>query len=294
MRRLFLASCAVLFAISATAQQAEPSSAPAVAPAPVEQPSSSVPASPVYKVGGGVAPPSVVSTVDPELSEKVRLAKQQAVVILWLIVDEQGMPQNIKVARTAGMGLDELDEKAIEAVKQWRFQPARKAGKPVAVQINVQVNFRLDDKPAYSDLMQRIVDRISLPDETAIQELERSAQAGSVQNQLTMGCLLTLGPSVHIKSPKTLKYNPVWARKYFEKAARAGSTEAQFLLAMNSASGPNPSDYVAAASWLNIAAASGFKPARKEVKQIEKKLTPDQLAEAHRRADEWIKSHPKS
>jgi TonB family protein len=45
-----------------------------------------------------------------------------------------------KVARSLGMG---LDQKAIEAVRQWKFEPAMKDGRPVAVQINVEVNFRL-------------------------------------------------------------------------------------------------------------------------------------------------------
>jgi len=46
----------------------------------------------------------------------------------------------VKVTRSLGLG---LDEKAIEAVKQWKFEPAMKDGKPVAVQINVEVSFRL-------------------------------------------------------------------------------------------------------------------------------------------------------
>ena len=46
----------------------------------------------------------------------------------------------MKVARTLGMG---LDEKAIEAVRTWKFAAAMKGETPVAVQINVEVNFRL-------------------------------------------------------------------------------------------------------------------------------------------------------
>jgi TonB family protein len=61
---------------------------------------------------------------------------------LWLIVDENGLPRDIKVRRALGMG---LDDEAIKAVKQWRFQPASKDGRPVAVMINVEVNFRLYD-----------------------------------------------------------------------------------------------------------------------------------------------------
>ena len=94
----------------------------------------------VFKVGGGVSAPRALQTPDPEYSEEARKAKYQGTVVLWLIVDQGGRPQNVKVARSLGMG---LDQKAIEAVRQWKFEPAMKDGRPVAVQINVEVNFRL-------------------------------------------------------------------------------------------------------------------------------------------------------
>jgi TonB family protein len=94
----------------------------------------------VFKVGGGVSAPRALSTPDPEYSEEARKAKYQGTVVLWLIVDQSGRPQQVRVARSLGMG---LDQKAIEAVKQWKFEPAMKDGRPVAVQINVEVNFRL-------------------------------------------------------------------------------------------------------------------------------------------------------
>jgi len=94
----------------------------------------------VFRVGGGVSAPRALDTPDPEYSEEARKAKYQGTCLLWLIVGPDGRPHDIKVARALGMG---LDQKAIEAVKNWKFQPAMKDGKPVAVQINVEVNFRL-------------------------------------------------------------------------------------------------------------------------------------------------------
>jgi TonB family protein len=94
----------------------------------------------VFRVGGGVSAPRALDTPDPEYSEEARKAKYQGVCILWLIVGPDGHPRDVKVARSLGMG---LDQKAIEAVKKWKFEPAMKDGKPVAVQINVEVNFRL-------------------------------------------------------------------------------------------------------------------------------------------------------
>ncbi len=94
----------------------------------------------VYKVGGGISAPQAVSTPDPEYTEEARNAKTQGTCILWLIVDDHGNPRDIRVVRGLGFG---LDAKAIEAVKQWRFQPAQKDGHPVNVQISVEVGFRL-------------------------------------------------------------------------------------------------------------------------------------------------------
>jgi TonB family protein len=94
----------------------------------------------VYRVGGGVSAPRALYTPDPDYSEEARKARYQGVVVLWLIVGSDGRPRDLKVARSLGMG---LDQKAIEAVKNWRFAPAIRDGHAVAVQINVEVSFRL-------------------------------------------------------------------------------------------------------------------------------------------------------
>jgi protein TonB len=89
---------------------------------------------------GGVSSPKVLFAVDPEFSDEARRQKYQGVVVLSLIVDAQGLPQHIRVIRNLGMG---LDEKAVEAVKQYKFKPAMKDGHPVPVEINIEVNFQL-------------------------------------------------------------------------------------------------------------------------------------------------------
>ena len=94
----------------------------------------------MYRPGGGVSSPKVIYAVDPEFSDEARRQKYQGVVVLSLIVDAQGSPQHIRVVRPLGMG---LDEKALEAVRQYKFKPAQKDGKPVPVEINIEVNFQL-------------------------------------------------------------------------------------------------------------------------------------------------------
>jgi TonB family protein len=94
----------------------------------------------IFHVGGGVSAPRAIYAPDPEYSEEARKAKYQGTCVLWMVVGPDGRPRDIRVARTLGLG---LDEKAIEAVKQWKFEPAMKDGRPVAVQINVEVTFHL-------------------------------------------------------------------------------------------------------------------------------------------------------
>jgi protein TonB len=94
----------------------------------------------VFRVGGGVTAPIVLSKKDPEYSEEARKAKYQGTVLLYIEVSASGAASNIKVIRSLGLG---LDEKAIEAVKQWKFKPGYKDGKPVMVAATIEVNFRL-------------------------------------------------------------------------------------------------------------------------------------------------------
>jgi protein TonB len=94
----------------------------------------------LYRVGGGVSAPRVIYQPDPEYSEEARKAKYQGTVVLWCVVGPDGRVHDVRVQRSLGLG---LDEKAIEAVKTWKFDPARKDGQAVSVQINVEVNFRL-------------------------------------------------------------------------------------------------------------------------------------------------------
>jgi len=86
--------------------------------------------------------PRPVFTADPEYSQEARDAHYEGSCVLWMIVGSDGKPRNIKVVRTLGLG---LDEKAIEAVKQWKFEPGMMDGKPVAVQVNLKMSFRLDE-----------------------------------------------------------------------------------------------------------------------------------------------------
>src|SRR5215471_13339019 len=94
----------------------------------------------VFRVGGGVTAPALLSKVEPEYSEEARKAKYQGTVTLYIQVDPSGRAINMKVLHSLGLG---LDEKAMEAVKKWRFKPGTKDGKAVTVEAQIEVNFRL-------------------------------------------------------------------------------------------------------------------------------------------------------
>jgi len=94
----------------------------------------------VMSPGGGVSDPVLLYAPDPEFSDEARRAKYQGICVVGLIVDAQGNPQDVHVVRPLGMG---LDEKAMEAVRLYKFKPATFHGRPVPVKINIEVNFRI-------------------------------------------------------------------------------------------------------------------------------------------------------
>jgi len=95
----------------------------------------------VYRIGDGVSAPRAIYSPDPEYSEEARKARYQGVVVLYMVVGADGKPHDIRIQSLLGLG---LDEKAIEAVRTWKFEPARKDGQSVNVQVNVEVKFRID------------------------------------------------------------------------------------------------------------------------------------------------------
>jgi len=94
----------------------------------------------VFRMGGGVSAPQLIYRVEPEYTEEARKAKYQGTVVLYAVVDVDGLVRNVRIVRSLGLG---LDEKAVEAVKQWKFKPGTKDGKPVPVAASIEVTFRL-------------------------------------------------------------------------------------------------------------------------------------------------------
>lgn len=95
----------------------------------------------VYKVQEGeVSAPRAIFSPNPEFSEYARLAKFQGAVTLSVVVDASGRTTDIQIISPLGLG---LDEKAVDATRAWRFEPAMKDASAVPVKIMIQTDFRL-------------------------------------------------------------------------------------------------------------------------------------------------------
>lgn len=94
----------------------------------------------VYRVSGGIAPPVLLKSVTAKYTNEARKARITGICVVSLVIDANGIPQNPKVIKSLDPG---LDEKALEAIRKYRFKPAMKGNQPVPVLVNVEVNFRL-------------------------------------------------------------------------------------------------------------------------------------------------------
>lgn len=93
-----------------------------------------------YKVGGDVSQPKLLSKTEPSYTEEARIAKLEGTVQLTGIIGTDGVAHDLQVLQSLSLGLDQA---AIRAVSQWKFQPGMKDGEPVPVIATIQVNFRL-------------------------------------------------------------------------------------------------------------------------------------------------------
>jgi TonB family protein len=92
----------------------------------------------------GISWPKLVKRVQAQYDDSARAAKIEGMVKLLAVISKDGKVRDIIIKE----GLDtRLDAKAIAAVKQWEFEPARLNGKPVSFRVELQVNFRLGEQP---------------------------------------------------------------------------------------------------------------------------------------------------
>jgi TonB family protein len=125
-------------AYSSRSTQASPMDSSAAGIPDPANPGSTIP---VYKTSQrGLTYPRAVYTVDPEFTDEARKKKFNGTYIVGMIVDTQGFPIRVHVIRSADPG---LEDNSIAAVSQYRFSPAILEGKPVPVELAVEITFRI-------------------------------------------------------------------------------------------------------------------------------------------------------
>lgn len=227
-----------------------------------QAPQSTDPASPILRVGAGVTPPRIIYGPQPEFSEESRRAGFEGVCTLELIVAADGTPYDVRVVKNLGMG---LDEKAIDAVRRWRFQPAEQNGKPVPVKIAVEVDFHLYQRPESPKLA----------------ELSKKAAAHDPKAEFELAELYLQGRGVPQDEQEGMEF--------LEKASNHGLAQAQFALAeriVHSNSPDSPKAYM----WYALAQRGGEKRSKKALKNLTGQMTPDQLKTGQALVKGWTQS----
>jgi TonB family protein len=199
-----------------------------------------------------------IYTPEPDYTEEARQARREGVCVVSLIVGLDGRTSNIVVTKKLGMG---LDEKAIEAVRKWTFEPARRDGRPRVTHMILNLRFKLygNDK---------------------ILQLSERANTGDPASEFELANAFFAGKEIPKDESRGLTM--------LERAARDGLPEAQFQMGERTyGSGSNPENYVAAYVWYALAQRSGFAQSQAKVEIVAAEMTPEQLAEAQKRLENW-------
>ncbi|MGB6633169.1 MAG: energy transducer TonB, partial [Terriglobales bacterium] len=172
----------------------------------------------------------------------------------------------IVVTKKLGMG---LDEKAIEAVRKWKFEPARKYGRPVMMRLNLSLTFKL----------------FGIGSDNFI-ELSQKAKAGDAAAEFALANAFFEGRDI----PKDESQGAA----LLERAARDGLSQAQFQMGERTyGDGNNSDNYVAAYVWYALAQRGGIEQSAKLVNEIEARMTPEQLSEAKKRFETEVTTNSK-
>jgi TonB family protein len=224
-------------------------------PAIVHAQAQDAPAREVEKVGGRVKPPRVIYAPEPEFSGAARAAGYEGVSTLKLVVGADGIPRDIKVVGLLGMG---LDENAVKTVQKWRFNPALKDGRPVAVQIAVEMDFHLYERNSKSKFAK--------------------AQAGDAKAQLELAELFL--------KQRGSSEDERLGLVYLGKAANQGLPRAQFLMGEHIAQDAS-ADFPKAYMWYTLARRGGYKESDNALTELTAKMTPEQLQAGVALVDSW-------
>ncbi len=204
-----------------------------------------------------------IYTPQPDYTEEARAAHREGVCTLSLIIGLDGKTSNIVVVKKLGNG---LDEKAVEAVRTWKFEPGRKNGKPVLTHLTLGIQFKLIGS-----------DRIT--------ELSEKVKAGDPAAEFELANAFFDGKDIPRDDSK--------GASLLERAARDGLPEAQFQMAERAyGNGSNPETYISAYVWYSLAQKSGFEPSQGKAEIVAAQMTPEQLSQAQKELDKIVTTPP--
>jgi TonB family protein len=181
-----------------------------------------------------------------------------------VIIGLDGRTSNIVVTKKLGMG---LDEKAIEAVRKWTFEPARRNGRPMMTHLTLSLAFKL----VGDDRILLLTDKAKSGDAAAEFELAKAFFAG-----------------------KAIPKDEDRGLAMLERAARDGLPEAQFQMGERTYGiGSNSENYVASYVWYTLAQRGGFELSQAKAEIVAAEMTPEQLADAQKRLENGAMPAPK-
>jgi TonB family protein len=248
-----------------------------------------------YRVGNGVAPPSLASKVEPQFTELAREAAFQGTVLLSTVVDVEGHPTALRVEKPVGLG---LDEEAIRAVEQWQFKPGMKDGQPVPVYAQIEVTFRLlggsmdvDETRADADRGRSFAQaRLGMAyywgnngvDQDYSEALRLFRLAATNDDPIAesyLGMMFAKGQGVGKDDSE--------AASWLLRAAEQGNIVAQLNLGTAYVEGAGlGKDYVQAYKWFDLAAKKSAQAVRLRA-ELAAKMTPSEIASAQALVSEW-------
>jgi TonB family protein len=205
-------------------------------------------------------PPKAIYSPQVEYTPEARAAKLEGTCTVTMIVGLDGKPYNIVVTKKIGKG---LDEKAVETVSKWKFEPGHRNGRPVVSHLTLTLTFRLygTDTDKFFDLAEK-------------------AKSGDHNAEFELAGAFFEGRSI----PK----DEAQGMALLERAARGGHPQAQFQMGERAYGDGNDSDkYIDAYVWYALAKRNGSSDAEAKVTDLESRMTPDQLTDAKKRLDAW-------
>jgi TonB family protein len=214
----------------------------------------------------GETPARAVYAPGAEYTEKAKEAGVEGVCVVTLIVGTDGKPSNIVVTKKLGMG---LDEKAVEAISKWRFEPGRRYGTPVVTHLTLKLEFKL-----FGGNTQKFFD------------LSEKAKSGDADAELELANAFFAG--------RDIAKDVNQGMALLERAARSGLPQAQFQMGERTyGDGNNAENYVTAYLWYALAQRGSVSQADAKVSELEARMTSEQLSEAQKRLENWLATPPK-